>query len=263
MLGVIGVGNVGSRVAALAQVLGMKVLMSDPPRAELEPGFVSLAVTEILGAADVVTCHVPLTRTGAHATQHLLDTDGIARLRPGAVVLNTSRGGVIDDAALGSACAAGRMHAVLDVWQTEPEPEPALLDVVRFATPHIAGYSLDGKLAGTRIIAAALQVFLGAAEGPAPAIFTAPVAAPRVAIGVGGRDGLRAAVRHAYAIRADDERMRAALAHPTGTRAQAFDRLRRDYPVRREFAGFVVTDAADLDMADRRLLTGLGFALAG
>jgi erythronate-4-phosphate dehydrogenase len=259
-IGVVGVGNVGSRVVALARVLGLQVLECDPPRAALEPGFHSVPLPTILAEADVLSFHVPLVRTGAHATQHLLDADRIARLRPGALVLNTSRGGVVDDVALRHACAAGRAHAVLDVWETEPEPDPVLLEVVHLATPHIAGYSLDGKLAGTRMIAVALQSFLGAATGPDPEIFGAPVAEPLVSVQAGGRDGLRAAVRHVYAIRADDERLRCALARPAGTRGQAFDRLRRDYPVRREFAGFVVAGDA-LDEEDRRTLVGLGFGL--
>jgi erythronate-4-phosphate dehydrogenase len=259
-IGVVGVGNVGRRVAQLAAVLGLEVLSCDPPRAALEPEFVSVPLARILAEADVVTIHVPLTRRGEHATHHLLGAAEIARLRPGAVVFNSSRGGVVDDTALAGACAARRAYAVLDVWETEPDPLPALLDVVRLATPHIAGYSLDGKIAGTRMIADALRDHLGSTTGPSPGIYDAPVAAPRIAIAAQGRDAVRAAVRHAYAIRADDERLRGALARASGTRGEAFDRLRRDYPVRREFASYTV--AGSLGESERTVLRALGFEIA-
>jgi len=263
-LGIVGVGNVGSRVAVLARALGMRVLECDPPRAERDPAFGSVPLERVVAEADVITCHVPMTRTGEHVTHHLLDADAIARLRPGVVLFNSSRGGVIDDAALREACAAGRAHAVLDVWETEPDPRAAQLATVHFATPHVAGYSLDGKLAGTRMIAEALQRFLDAGEAPDPALFDTPVAEPRIDLASGGRDGVRAAVRHSYAIRDDDQRLRAALdaAGPAAAdRGQAFDALRRDYPVRREFRSFVVEGAA-LGSEDRQVLGALGFGLA-
>jgi len=258
-IGIVGVGNVGSRVAQLAAALGLRVLACDPPRAASEPGFASVPLAQILAEADVVTVHVPLVRGGAHPTHHLLGAAEIARLRPGVLVFNSSRGGVVDDVALQAACAAGRAYAVLDVWETEPDPDAALLDVVRLATPHIAGYSLDGKIAGTRMIAESLQRFLGGAPSPAAGIYETAVAEPRIGIAQPGRDGVRAAVRHAYAIRADDARLRAALERPSGTRGEAFDHLRRDYPVRREFASYTVGGAVLGDQRD--LLRALGFRL--
>jgi erythronate-4-phosphate dehydrogenase len=206
-IGIVGVGNVGSRVAQLAAALGLRVLACDPPRAASEPGFASVPLTQILADADVVTVHVPMVRSGAHPTHHLLGAAEIARL----------------------------------------------------ATPHIAGYSLDGKIAGTRMIAESLQRFLGGAPAPAASIYETAVAEPRVAIAQTGRDGVRAAVRHSYAIRADDARLRAALERPSGTRGEAFDRLRRDYPVRREFASYRVGGAVLGDQ--RALLRALGFRL--
>src|SRR5262249_5525858 len=161
-----GVGNVGSRVVQLASALGMRVLTCDPPRAAREPAFSSSSLRELVDAADVLTLHVPLERRGTHPTWHLIGAAEIAPLRPAAVLLNPWRGGGADDRALAAACAAGRLHAVLDVWENEPEPRAAMVAVARFATPHIAGYSLDGKIAGTGMIADALQRFLGAAHGP-------------------------------------------------------------------------------------------------
>ncbi|MBY0280173.1 4-phosphoerythronate dehydrogenase [Candidatus Binatia bacterium] len=258
-IGVVGVGNVGSRVATLARALGMRVLLCDPPRAEREAGFAGVSFGVVVRAADVLTFHVPLERGGDHPTRHLLDAEAIEQLRPGAIVFNSSRGGVLDDDALAIACAAGRADAVLDVWEAEPRPSAAMLGVVRFATPHIAGYSLDGKLAGTRMIAAALAAFLGAPAPPAET-FHVPVAAPFLEVHASGRAAVRTAVERVYDLRADDARMRAALADAGGVpeaRGAAFDRLRRDYPVRREFAGHEVRGVVDADA--RETLAALGF----
>jgi len=261
-IGVVGVGNVGNRVAEVARALGMRVLACDPPRAAREPGFASVSIDVLVRAADVVTFHVPLETAGEHATRHLLDAERAEQLRPGAVVINTSRGGVVDDEALAIACAAGRTTAVLDVWQDEPRPSAAMLGVVQIATPHIAGYSLDGKLAGTRMVAQALARFLGAAA-PDPDAFRAPVTSPEIEVGASGRAAVRSAVRRVYDVSADDARLRQALAVAGGerpARAAAFDRLRREYPVRREFAGHLVRGAVGDE--ERRTLAALGFALA-
>lgn len=259
-IGVVGAGNVGRKVIGMAGALGMRVLVCDPPRAEAEgpEGFVPLA--RILDEADVVTLHVPLTRTGPHATRHLLGAAEIGRLRPGAVLLNTSRGGVVDDRALREACASGRVTAVLDVWEDEPEPALELLGAVRLATPHVAGYSLDGKLAGTRMVAAVVHRFFGAPE-PDPHRFEVPNPAPALRPTERGRAAVRGAVRDAYAIREDDARMRVALGAASSATGAAFDRLRRDYPVRREFPTYTVA-APGLAADESAVLAALGFSLA-
>lgn len=260
-LGVVGVGNVGRLVVEVGRTLGFTILACDPPRAEAEGRedlFVPLA--RVLDEAAVVTLHVPLERHGRHATWHMLGARELERLRDGAVVVNTSRGGVIDEAALRAACAAGRVTAVLDVWEGEPEPHAGSLDVARLATPHVAGYSLDGKLAGTRMIAEALYRFAGAATGPDPALFARPLADPVIRVAARGRAAVREAVRAAYAIRADDRRMREALAGAGAARGAAFDRLRRDYPVRREFPRYEVRGRG-LDAETRATLMALGFAV--
>ena len=260
-IGVVGVGNVGRRVSEVARVLGLRVLQCDPPRAEREPGFASVSLDVLVRAADVLTFHVPLEKDGPHATRHLLNAERIEQLRPDAIVVNSSRGGVVDDDALAIACAAGRAEAVLDVWEDEPHPSAAMLGMVRIATPHIAGYSLDGKLAGTRMIADALARTLGV-PGPDAGVFDAPVAEPAIRGSQSGRAAIREAVRRVYDVRADDARLRAALAEAGAAaeaRGAAFDRLRRDYPVRREFAGFRVRGVAGDE--ERRTLAELGFGV--
>src|SRR5581483_8840660 len=240
-----------------AAALGMEVLCCDPPRAEREGDAGFLPLARVLDAADAVTLHTPLAVAGRHATHHLIGARELARLRPGAVVLNTSRGPVADGAALLAALESGRLAAaVLDVWEGEPAPDLALVRRTSLATPHIAGYSLDGKVAGTRAIARALADFLGVP----PPVGAALPRAGRVSIADTGRAALRSAVRSAYAIRDDDRRLRSAVVLEPRERAAAFDALRRDYPVRREFAAYEV-ETPGLADRDRARLARFGFAL--
>jgi erythronate-4-phosphate dehydrogenase len=259
-LGVVGVGNVGRLVVEQARALGMAVLECDPPRARSEgsAGFVELA--ELLAAADAVTLHTPLVAEGPDATRRLVAGRELARLHPGAALINTSRGEVVDGDALRQALAVRHVAAaVLDVWEGEPEPDPELVRRVAIATPHVAGYSLDGKIAGTRMVAEALARFLGAPPPPA-AVFESPEGVQRIEIARGGREGVREAVRRAVGLRDDDRRMRALLDLPPGARGAGFDRLRRDYPVRREFGRHAIA-AGGAAPEDRRLLSRLGFRL--
>jgi len=209
-LGVVGVGNVGSKVARYARALGLRVLENDPPRQRREhlPSFVSLE--QILAAADIITLHVPLTRTGPDATFHLFEP------RRG-IIINTSRGAVLDNRKL---VTAPLDALVLDVWEGEPHILPALLDKATIATPHIAGYSFDGKVNGTVMIYQAACRHLGVTPSWRPKL-TGP-AQPVLA-----GDDLRAVVRQAYDIRADDAALRRDY--------RQFDRLRAEYPVRWEF----------------------------
>jgi erythronate-4-phosphate dehydrogenase len=256
-LGVVGVGNVGSRVVRYAEALGMRVLQNDPPRERAEfpasftdelpdtptpgpsgagefdsavplPGgvrggfrspFVSL--DRVLAEADIITLHVPLTREGPDATFHLFDKDRLAALelrRP--ILINTARGAVIDNKALLKAIDGEKIGAtVLDVWENEPNISPELLDVVDLGTPHIAGYSLEGKVNGTRMIYEAACRHFGW-----PATWQ-PVLPPPPAIELTG--DLYADVRRMYDITADDAALR--------KNVRDFDKLRAEYPVRREF----------------------------
>lgn len=257
-LGVVGVGNVGRRVAGFARALGMNVLLNDPPRARAE-GRAGFSELEELAEADVLTLHVPLTRSGPDATEHLFDAARLGALRRDAVLINTARGAVVDNAALREALRTGALGgAVLDVWEGEPSPEPALLERVGIATPHIAGYSLDGKLNGTQQVADAACRFFGI-EPAWRAQAALPASAPAeltLDASLEPQQAVRAATRALYDIEADDARMRPLLALEAAQRAQAFDRLRREYPVRREFHNCRVTAAPS---AARATLAGLGF----
>lgn len=160
-LGIVGVGHVGSRVQRMAQQLGMKVLLNDPPRADQgETGFVNLEV--IARECDIITFHTPLYKEGPYRTYHLADADFLFSLKRTPYIINSSRGEVVDTAALLAALGAGRIRGVLiDTWEHEPRISRELLSVALIGTPHIAGYSADGKANATRMSLEALSRFFG------------------------------------------------------------------------------------------------------
>jgi erythronate-4-phosphate dehydrogenase len=257
-VGIIGCGNVGSRVQQKLSVLGMHCRVNDPP---LQAGgghddFVSL--DEVL-QADIVTVHVPLTKAGRHPTFHLVNEAFLQRLKPGVIFINTSRGAVVDNRAL-EALLASRddLSVVLDVWEDEPSISTPLLRQVDLGTPHIAGYSYDGKLRGTDMIyRAACEYFAQ------PVSWRVADELPRVAnIDLRSREAgnalVSAIVLGAYDVRQDDARLRATLSLSAAERASAFDRLRKDYPVRREFTESTVLLDESAGEAGA-LLSGLGF----
>jgi erythronate-4-phosphate dehydrogenase len=266
-LGVIGAGHTGSRAARIGEALGMKVRLCDPPLARQTGDSRYRPLAELLDC-DFLTLHVPLTRAGADPTWRLIDEGIIESLRPGAVILNPSRGGVIDEAALLRRLAAGRLGGtILDAWEGEPAINPALLGRSLLATPHVAGYSYDGKLAGTRMIYEAACRHLGIdphpveTDTPAPAIL-------RLNLSAAGREfeSLAAeAILCAYPIWRDDADLRRSVNRLTPPAARAavgaaFDALRKHYPLRREFAATrLCLTAAPAEWLDR--LRRIGFSI--
>jgi erythronate-4-phosphate dehydrogenase len=233
-LGVVGVGHVGSRIVTLGTALGMRVLQNDPPRARREgsDGFVSL--DQLLDDSDVITLHVPLDRDGADATFHLIGAAGVARLRPEQVLINTARGEVVDTTALTHRLMEGALAGcVLDVWEREPDIDAALLAQVAVATPHIAGYSVDGKANGTAMAVQALSRFFGLPLHE----WSPPLPAPprTLDIDAEGRssvDVICDLMSSTYDIRADDSRLRAS--------PDTFEAQRAEHPPRRDWAAHVV-----------------------
>ena len=167
-IGIVGCGHVGSKVKAVAERLGMRALVCDPPLGY--SGFVSL--DEIERNSDIVTFHVPLTREGQYATWHLADEAFFRRLSRVPYIINTSRGEVVDNKALLRALEEGRVRdAVIDVWENEPNPDAALLEKVFIGTPHIAGYSADGKVNADNMVIDAICQHFGL---PHPGIIAPP-----------------------------------------------------------------------------------------
>ncbi len=238
-LGVVGAGAVGGRLVPRARSLGMRVAVCDSLRAEAgQTDHVYESLSDVLAVSDIVTLHVPLTDAGRWPTRRMVGADALAAMRPGAWLVNTARGGVVDGAAL--LAARPRLGAlVLDCWPGEPSPDAALIDAADLATPHVAGYSLDGKVAGTAMLVAALRAWLGMEAGPPVVASDAePLVAPAPDAALADAAWLDALARQAYCVRADDARFRAAMAG--ADRASAFAELRRTYPVRRENEAFTV-----------------------
>ena len=166
-LAVVGVGHVGSRVVRMAQRLGFgEILLCDPPREEAEGSGDFVSLEEVTRRADVITFHTPLTRKPtAHPTFHLADTAFFEKLRRRPVLINSSRGEVVETEALKDALRHELLSAaVIDTWENEPHVDRELLQKVFIATPHIAGYSADGKANGTRMALSATARFFGLDE---------------------------------------------------------------------------------------------------
>jgi erythronate-4-phosphate dehydrogenase len=263
-VGVIGVGHVGSLVADMVRALGMVPVLNDPPRARASGSDVFRPLDDLLDC-DIITCHTPLTLDGPDSTWRLVGDAFFSRLRRGAWFCSAGRGEVVDETALRHALGAGRLGAaILDVWDHEPAIDGRLVAHVDIGTPHIAGYSLEGKMNGTAMVYNAACRFLGIeptwnAEAAAP-----PPEVPRLSRDAAGRnaiDVLGDIVSTVYPIDRDHEALRRTAEMTPAERGLAFDDLRRTYPTRREFGRTSVhVTGGTPEIA--RTLRGLGFELS-
>lgn len=259
-LGVIGVGRIGSLVASMATALGLRVVPHDPPRSQRD-GLPATTLQQALDC-DAVTLHVPLVTQGDHATAHLLNAARLRMLKPGSTLINTSRGGVVELPELIAELRHGVFKAIVDVWEGEPEIPIDLATNATLITPHIAGYSLEGKLRGTEMMANALGAFVGKENRWRMEEHLPPVAeAIAIPEGLVGLDAVEHCVRKAFNIRTDDANIRALLDLDANQRRNGFDALRKGYRARREFPAFAVAPPADA--ATGALLAALGFTVLG
>ena len=240
--GVVGAGEVGGRLIQVLKGLGWNVKVCDPPRQAAEGSdFVSLE--QIIEQCDVISLHTPLTRSGDGATWHLFDQQRLQQLKPGAWLINAARGPVVDNVALREVLLEREdLQAVLDVWEAEPEVDVALAELCVLATPHIAGYSLDGKQRGTAQIYQAYCAFIGQ---PAIIQLSDLLPAPWLSEVTLHADSdpawaLAMLCRGVYDPRRDDADFRRSLVGNVGEQRAAFDVLRKQYPVRREIEGLKV-----------------------
>lgn len=230
-LGIIGLGNVGSRLAVMAKLLGWKVIGHDPfvQREQIE----QVDLNTLLKTADAISTHVPLTKTGNHPTYHLINAEALAQMKPTAILINSARGPVVEESALIVDIQQTQRAVVLDVFEHEPEISEQLLNLIRLVTPHIAGYSLEGKARGTQMI---YDAFCSTFHYPATKQFETqlPVCEPYF------KDGdlkavLKQYLTQIYDIARDDANLRACLKDGK-IEQKAFDYLRKTYPLRREWA---------------------------
>ena len=252
-VGIVGVGNVGRRLQARLEAFGVRTLLCDPPRADRgdEGDFRSL--DELVREADILTFHTPLFKDGPYKTLHLADEALIARLKPGTILINACRGAVVDNAALLARLNTGQqLSVVLDVWEGEPDLNVELLSKVDIGTPHIAGYTLEGKARGTTQVFEAFSAFIGRAQHVAlDTLLPAPEFGRITLHGPLDQPTLKRLAHLVYDVRRDD----APLRHVAGIPGE-FDKLRKTYLERREWSSlYVMCD----DASAAALLHQLGF----
>ncbi len=264
-IGIIGVGNVGSKVARKCSELGMRVLKNDPPLKDLTGSKEYVELDELIPAADFITLHTPLTIKTKYPTYHLADGNFINRMKPTAILLNSSRGSVADGEAIKRALKDKKIAGVvLDVWENEPVIDVELLRMVDLGSPHIAGYSFDGKVNGTEMIYLAVCRFLGVEPSWQPRTVMPAPALPSLTLDPSSADEqtlIMQAVKQLYDIEADDARLREICSEPMANRGKFFDQLRKHYPVRREFQNTRIEFSSPASVSLKQTLTGLGFQL--
>jgi len=256
-IGIVGVGQVGSKVAKICEILGIKVLLNDPPRARAEGPKQFVTLDQIKKEADIISLHVPLNMEGEDATWHLADPAFLGSLGRKPVIINSCRGEVVDNPAAKEALKQGKIAAlVLDCWENEPDIDLELLAQCILATPHIAGYSRDGKANGTTMSIQAVSSFfnLGIDHWLAKNVELPE----ETVLQMDGTDLseeqiLAKAVLFTYDIRKDDQALRKAPSD--------FERLRGDYPVRREFPAYTIRPV-HIPATTIEKLEGLGFKIA-
>ncbi|MCX6253670.1 MAG: 4-phosphoerythronate dehydrogenase PdxB [Bacteroidia bacterium] len=233
-IGIVGAGNVGAKIEKIARVLGMNVLLNDPPRARLEGEKNFVMFGNILYNSDIITVHVPLNFVGEDKTYHLFNEKSFKKMKKGAWFFNSSRGEVTETSALKKALGSGKLGgAVIDVWENEPDIDLDLMTKAFIATPHIAGYSTDGKANGTSIVVNSLSKYFDLPlKNWYPENVPQP-SAPEISIDGKGKSDeeiIREAVFQTYNITEDDIKLRFSPSD--------FEKQRGDYQLRREFASY-------------------------
>ena len=251
-IGIIGVGNVGSKVEAACRKMGMKVLLNDPPREAAEgddKGTIFTDINTIMREADIITFHTPLTKSGIYKTHHLADAEFFAQLNRKPVIINAARGGITDNRALTNALQRGTVSAaVIDCWENEPEINSALLQLVDIATPHIAGYSADGKWTATRMSIENLRSFFGLRNLPHYQEIPSPHQPIIDLQGIAVERQLSHAVWHTYNPMVESAALKSS--------PDKFYWFRSNYPLRREYPSHSVVNA---DSSVTEILQKLGF----
>ncbi len=230
-LGIVGVGHVGSTLYELMASLGVKCLLNDPVRAEVDSTIDWVDIDQI-SQADIISFHVPLTEDVAYATRDMVNSGFLKKLKEDVIFINTSRGGIVrENDLLDFIAANAKAKLVLDVWQHEPLINEELLEKATIATPHIAGYSFDGKLKAT----CALQTILSAWSGIKCQVINADQYEQYTIDALPENDLLYHAALLACDLLFDTTQLKHSITVKESQRGQFFDNLRKTYRVRREF----------------------------
>jgi erythronate-4-phosphate dehydrogenase len=255
-IGIVGVGHVGSKVARLCETIGMKVLLNDPPRERAEETEQFVSLEKIQNEADIITFHVPLNMKGEDTTFHMVNEKFIQNLKKNPLFINSCRGEVFDTEAIKKALQKGAISGfIADCWENEPDIDLELLEIADYGTPHIAGYSKDGKANGTKMTVQAISRFFNLGiNNWEPENVELP---DNTIIEIDGNQRreysiLAEAVLSTYDIETDDEALR--------ENPQLFEKLRGDYPVRREFGTYTIL-AKNIENKTLEKLKKLGFSI--
>jgi len=256
-IGIIGVGNIGSRVARIAEASGMEVFLNDPPLRE-QTGLAEYLPLNELFNSDIITLHVPLNMEGKYKTYHLLNEDNLSLLKANTILFNTSRGPVVDNSALLKIITEKNIITILDVWENEPAINKNLLALTEIATPHIAGYSFEGKINGTVMIYNKLCSFLGYDPGwkylPGESDFE------NLSIPQSGtfEQKINSIIKKGHNLRDNYADLRKIINMNDNQIPQYFDELRKNYNLRREFFNYkIIPDNIDIHVLNA--LKGMRF----
>jgi erythronate-4-phosphate dehydrogenase len=250
-IGIVGVGNVGKKVAKACEVLGMKVLLNDPPRQTVEEDNNFFSLQTIMDEADIITFHTPLTKDGEYKTYHLADAGFFSSLKKKPIIINSARGGIIDTNAIKTALRKGEISgAVIDCWENEPDIDLEYLNMADIATPHIAGYSADGKANATRMSLTAIADFYHLSKEPVSLVKEPEPANPVIDTTkyTDSDNRVYDAILETYDSAGDYSRL---INNP-----DTFKKLRNEYPLRREYFAYNIINATNVE-AD--VLSKLGF----
>ncbi|MDR0307521.1 MAG: 4-phosphoerythronate dehydrogenase [Chitinispirillales bacterium] len=237
-LGIIGAGNVGSRVYRRARTLGMECVLNDPPQRALTGNEIYKTLDETLERSDIISLHVPLIESGDNATCHIVNSDFVSRMKQGAALINTSRGRVLDENSFRTVCSRLGI-IVLDVFENEPAISVETLRLADIATPHIAGHSLDGKLRGTDMIYARANAFFFK-RGIWDCEKCDMHLQKHIIDLSKSKNPIHDGVKKAYSIMKDDEKLRHIYSVPKDEQMKFFEELRSGYPKRLEFPHFTL-----------------------
>ena len=258
-IGIAGIGNVGGKVVRFCEALGMKVLKSDPPLSRQGKLKDSVIFDEIL-EADIISLHVPLTFSGEDKTYHMLNKNNLRFLKDNSILINTSRGSVIDGIALKQTIKEKNLTVISDVWENEPDIDPELLRIVLIGTPHIAGYTLEGKVNGSLMIYDALADFLKIDRTPNISL---PMVNNNQLVfdsSFSTEESLNNIVKQIYNIEDDHRRLLEVNSMNDSEIGRYFDILRKDYPLRREFNNYSIK-MNKKDAGTEKLLRNLRFSV--
>jgi erythronate-4-phosphate dehydrogenase len=249
-IGIVGVGNVGSKVARACEILGMKVLLNDPPRQRKENSGLFTDLETIKREADIITFHTPLIKSGEDVTFHLANAAFFDELKRKPVIINSARGGIVETEYIKSAIKSGKISgAIIDCWENEPHIDTEYMSMVDIATPHIAGYSADGKANATKMSLNSIAGFYNLPDSPVAMVSVPAPAHPSINLDtIEFSNRIYGAILNTYNALSDWEGL---IAHP-----ENFSSLREQYPLRREYFAYSVDNATS---GEREILEALGF----